>query len=76
MKGRGQYYVWKHSKEAEIIRLGSLFQGVFILFDKLFAYIEEKIDFLYNFKLLPPVLVAVFKVRLGTQSHQKDHPNS
>ena len=29
------------------------------------AYVEEEIDFLYNFKLLPSVLVAVLKVTLG-----------
>ena len=29
------------------------------------AYVEEEIDFLYNFKLLPSVLVAVLRVTLG-----------
>ena len=56
-------------QEAEVIWLGSLFQRVIALLKKNFAYIEKGLDFLYNFKLLPLVLLAVFRVILNNIDH-------
>ena len=51
-------------QETESMWLDSLFQRVITIWKKI-AYIEEKINFLYNFKLLFFVFLAVLKVRLG-----------
>ena len=49
-------------QEAEVIWLGTLFQKVVILVEKMFAYIEEEMGFVHTLKLLILVILAVIRV--------------